>query len=160
MRDDFEFHGQGACTPSQAHSQQDAVFMTDQMTVDPLPKDSLERQAWRSTWQDAGWLQHNPLVSKKRKISHNQCDSDNERDHDSHNIIVVVTVILKSNSVCLVSSCHQHQSRETPMCKCVKQGGCFGCKAPIGFSEQSLLHCFVQALTTNAAWNRMSRSNV
>ena len=64
MRDDFELHGQGAFEPAQEHSQQDAVFFTDQMTVEPLAKDSLERQAWRSTWQDAGWLQHNPLVSK------------------------------------------------------------------------------------------------
>ena len=65
MRDDFELHGQGAFEPAQAHSQQDAVFFTDQMTVEPLPKDSLERQAWQSTWQDAGWLRHNPLVGQQ-----------------------------------------------------------------------------------------------
>lgn len=76
MRDDFEFHGQGAFAPAQAHSQQDAVFLTDQMTVEPLPKDSLERQVWRSTWQDAGWLQHNPLVSNKHEVSHR----DHQRD--------------------------------------------------------------------------------
>lgn len=63
MRDDFEFHGQGAFEPDQVHFQQDAVFLTDHMTVEPSPKDSLERQAWQSTWQSAGWLQHNPLVS-------------------------------------------------------------------------------------------------
>lgn len=63
MRDDFELHGQGAFEPAQEHFQQDTVFFTDQMTVGPLPKDSLERQAWHSTWQDAGWLRHNPLVS-------------------------------------------------------------------------------------------------
>ncbi|KAL3158702.1 hypothetical protein ABBQ32_011442 [Trebouxia sp. C0010 RCD-2024] len=69
MRDAFEFHGQGAFAPAQAHSQQDAVFLTDQMTVEPLPKDSLQRQAWRSSWQDAGWLQHNPLgVPTEREV--------------------------------------------------------------------------------------------
>lgn len=73
MRDDFEFHGQGAFEPDRVHFQQDAVFLTDHMTVEPLAKDSLERQAWQSTWQTAGWLRRNPLVSdnKSDEISPN-----------------------------------------------------------------------------------------
>ena len=69
MRDDFEFHGHGRFEPDQAHCQQNAAFFTDQMTVAPLAKESLERQAWHSTWQAAGWLHHNPLVSNKRQTS-------------------------------------------------------------------------------------------
>ena len=74
MRDDFEFHGQGAFEPDQVHFQQDAVFLTDHMTVEPSPKESLERQAWQSTWQTAGWLRHNPLVSHKFEANNtNHC---------------------------------------------------------------------------------------
>ncbi len=75
MRDDFEFYGKGAFSIAPEHSQQDAVFYTDQMTVAPLSRDSLDRQAWKPTWQESGWLLHNPLVrplyilelEKKRK---------------------------------------------------------------------------------------------
>ena len=63
MRDDFEFHGKGAFGVGTEHSQHGAVFYTDQMTVDALPRDSLERQAWKPTWQEEGWLLQNPLVS-------------------------------------------------------------------------------------------------
>lgn len=77
MRDDFEFHGQGAFEPDSAHFQQDAVFLTDQMTVEPLAKESLERQTWQSTWQAAGWLRHNPLVSNKPSSS-GHCDHSNK----------------------------------------------------------------------------------
>ena len=69
MRDDFELHGQGSFQPALEHSQQGAVFFTGQMTLDPLPKDSLERQAWQSTWQEAGWLEQNPLVSPDLKAA-------------------------------------------------------------------------------------------
>ena len=62
MRDDFEFHGDGTFALASEHSQRDAVFYTEQMTVEALPRDSLERQAWKSTWQQGGWLVHNPLV--------------------------------------------------------------------------------------------------
>lgn len=62
MRDDFEYHGKGAFAVASDHSQQDAVFYTDQMTVAPLSRDSLERQAWTPTWQHKGWLLRNPLV--------------------------------------------------------------------------------------------------
>lgn len=63
MRDDFEFHGKGAFGVGTEHSQHGAVFYTDQMTVDALPRDSPERQAWKPTWQEEGWLLQNPLVS-------------------------------------------------------------------------------------------------
>ncbi len=69
MRDDFEFHGKGAFDVAPEHSQQDGVFYTDQMTVQPLPRDSLDRQAWKPTWQERGWLVHNPLVSLQQFTS-------------------------------------------------------------------------------------------
>ena len=62
MRDDFEYYGKDAFSIAPEHSQQDAVFYTDQMTVAPLSRDSLDRQAWNPTWQESGWLLHNPLV--------------------------------------------------------------------------------------------------
>ncbi len=62
MRDDFEYYGKAAFSIAPEHSQQDAVFYTDQMTVAPLSRDSLDRQAWKPTWQESGWLLHNPLV--------------------------------------------------------------------------------------------------
>ena len=62
MRDDFECYGQGAFQMAPEHSQQNAVFHTDQMLAEASPRDSLERQAWKSKWQEAGWLHDNPLV--------------------------------------------------------------------------------------------------
>ena len=62
MRDEFEFHGKGVFAPDSLHSQQDAAFFTDEMTVEALPRDNEERRAWKSTWQNSGWLCNNPLV--------------------------------------------------------------------------------------------------
>ena len=62
MRDEFEYYGQGAFSMASEHSQQNAVFHTDQMTGAALPKDTLERHAWQPTWQKHGWLCQNPLV--------------------------------------------------------------------------------------------------
>ena len=96
MRDDFEFHGQGAFEPDQVHFQQDAVFLTDQMTVEPLAKDSLERRAWQSTWQAAGWLRHNPLVSVRHNIDSHHHSSSNKSPTLNHEVTIMTVTQLRS----------------------------------------------------------------